>query len=159
MLYQDGHIFDWWWKIRSNKWCSAPIDFGKTLTIDQIYKNSNYDHGRDDDDYHEDDDDYDGNNGNDKESGAMQPLSSRKVWLQTLNSTQLFPTAISDIFLNKGIGDAGSTADMRMLWSAMVCYSLPWSGIMYVWYFWHFSYFWHFWHFWYFWYFWHFWHL
>ena len=26
----------------------------------------------------------------------------------------------------KGIGDAGSTADIRMLWSAMVCYSLPW---------------------------------
>ena len=33
--------------------------------------------------------------------------------------------------LNKGIGDAGSTADIRMLWSAMVCYSLPWSAILY----------------------------
>ena len=25
---------------------------------------------------------------------------------------------------NKGIGDAGSTADFRMLWSAMVCFGL-----------------------------------
>ena len=25
---------------------------------------------------------------------------------------------------NKGIGDAGSTADFRMLWSALVCYRL-----------------------------------
>ena len=31
---------------------------------------------------------------------------------------------------NKGIGDAGSTEDIRMLWSAMLCYSLPWSGIV-----------------------------
>ena len=30
------------------------------------------------------------------------------------------------ILWNRGIGDAGSTADIRMLWSAMVCYSLPW---------------------------------
>ena len=34
---------------------------------------------------------------------------------------------------NKGIGDAGSTAEMRMLWSDIVClgllyeYSLPWT--------------------------------
>ena len=27
---------------------------------------------------------------------------------------------------NKGIGDAGSTADIKMLLSAIVCYSLPW---------------------------------
>ena len=26
--------------------------------------------------------------------------------------------------LNKGIGDAGSTADLRMLWSAIVCLEL-----------------------------------
>ena len=31
---------------------------------------------------------------------------------------------------NKGIGDAGSTADIRILWSAMVCYCLPWSDIV-----------------------------
>ena len=29
---------------------------------------------------------------------------------------------------NKGIGDAGSTADLRMLWSASYC--LPWSAIV-----------------------------
>ena len=28
------------------------------------------------------------------------------------------------IYFNKGIGDAGSTADFRMLWSAMVCLGL-----------------------------------
>ena len=27
-------------------------------------------------------------------------------------------------FVNKGIGDAGSTADFRMLWSAIVCLGL-----------------------------------
>ena len=26
--------------------------------------------------------------------------------------------------INKGIGDAGSTADMKMLWSAIVCLGL-----------------------------------
>ena len=30
----------------------------------------------------------------------------------------------SDFGLNKGIGDAGSTTDLRMLWSAIVCLGL-----------------------------------
>ena len=32
--------------------------------------------------------------------------------------------------LHKGIGDAGSTADFKMLQNALVCYSLPWSAIV-----------------------------
>ena len=53
----------------------------------------------DDDDDYEDHDDYDGNNGNDKESGAMQPLSSRKVGLQTLKRSTMLPFH-HHIFLN-----------------------------------------------------------
>ena len=33
-------------------------------------------------------------------------------------------TSVIDETNNKGIGDAGSTADIRMLWSAMVCLGL-----------------------------------
>ena len=31
---------------------------------------------------------------------------------------------VLDICINKGIGDAGSTADLRMLWSAINCLGL-----------------------------------
>ena len=35
----------------------------------------------------------------------------------------------AETFRNKGIGDAGSTADIGMLWSAIVCLGLLWSAL------------------------------
>ena len=50
-------------------------------------------------------------------------------------SAMLLVVAFSLDSDNKGIGDAGSSADIIMLWSTIVCYSLPWSAILYFWYF------------------------
>ena len=50
--------------------------------------------------------------------------SSLKGQQRSLNWEKEESCVVLGIGLNKGIGDAGSTADFRMLWSAIVCFGL-----------------------------------
>ena len=52
------------------------------------------------------------------------PGSGRDDKPGTRFRTQLLAQSRTYYHENKGIGDAGSTADFRMLWSAMVCLCL-----------------------------------
>ena len=48
----------------------------------------------------------------------------------TVNNQKIENALCGHNAVKKGIIDAGSTADIRMLLSAMICYSLPWAPLV-----------------------------
>ena len=53
-----------------------------------------------------------------KNKGLEEILDKERDYLEKISF------AVTKVRENKGIRDAGSTADFRMLWSAMVCFGL-----------------------------------